>query len=94
MGRLGIVAQCCWNSNSLASIVPFNKACLNSGLAGPILAPRRVLRLSRRPARSENTLTPGWLDRILYALLAAESPVAARLRLPCGTSAVILARPR
>ena len=92
MGRLGIVAQCCWNSDSLASIVLFNETCLNSVLAGPILAARRVLRLSRWRARSENTLTPRWLDPILYALLAAESPVAARL--PYGTSAVVLARPR
>ena len=94
MGRLGTVAQCCWNSNSLTSIVPFSETCLNSVLAGPILAARRVLRLSRRRARSENTLTPRWLDRMLYALLAAEAPVAARLRLPYGTSAVVLARPR
>ena len=77
-----------------AGFVPFKETCLNSVLAGPILAARRVLRLSRRRARSENTLTPRWLDRILYALLAAESPVAARLRLPYGTSAVVLARPR
>ena len=77
-----------------AGFVPFKETCLNSVLAGPILPARRVLRLSRRRARSENTLTPRWLDPILYALVAAEAPVAARLRLPGGTSAVVLARPR
>ena len=77
-----------------AGLAPFKETCMNSILAGPILAARQLLRLSRRHARSENTLTPRWLDPILYALLAAESPVAARLRLPYGTSAVVLARRR
>jgi SAM-dependent methyltransferase len=66
--------------------------CMNTALALPILAARRVLRLTGMAARSENRILPGLLNPILYAIFAAEAPVVARWDVPYGTSVVCLAR--
>jgi len=68
--------------------------CMNAALALPVLAARRALGWSGWAARSENKLTPGWLDPLLYAIFAAEAPIAARWSIPYGTSVVCLARRR
>ena len=66
--------------------------CMNSALALPVWCARRLLRWSGRRPRSENTLTPTWMDPLLYAIFVAEAPLAARWRLPYGTSIVCVAR--
>ena len=77
-----------------AGFAPLKETCMNSVSAAPIFAAPRLLILSGRAAGSKNSLTPRWFDQILYALVAAKVPLAARLRLPYGTSAVVLARRR
>jgi SAM-dependent methyltransferase len=75
-----------------AGLAPVKTTCINLLLALPILVARTALRRSGRTARSENTLTPRWMDRLLYAVFVSEAPLAARWRLPYGTSVVCLAR--
>ena len=66
--------------------------CMNTVLALPILAARRILRLTGLTPRSENQLLPGLLNPILYSIFAAEAPVVSRWDVPYGTSVVCLAR--
>ncbi len=66
--------------------------CLNTLLALPILAVRRLLRLTNFAARSENQILPNLLNPIMYAIFAAEAPIVSRWDMPYGTSVVCLAR--
>jgi SAM-dependent methyltransferase len=66
--------------------------CMNTLLALPILAARRILGRTNMAARSENQLLPALLNPILYSIFAAEAPFVSRWNAPYGTSVVCLAR--
>lgn len=55
----------------------------------PILVARKLLRLLRRPLRSDNELTTPLLNRILAPIFAAEGYLLPYLNLPVGVSLLV-----
>lgn len=68
--------------------------CINMILSIPILLVRKILNKTGIPPRSENRLTPGWLNPFLYAVFATEMMLVNRMDIPWGTSIVSVARAR
>jgi SAM-dependent methyltransferase len=65
---------------------------INSLLAIPIYAARRLITLTGLHIESENTLHPGWANPVLRRIFAAEAGVVPRLSLPFGVSLLLVVR--
>jgi SAM-dependent methyltransferase len=65
---------------------------INSLLAIPIYAARRLITLTGLRIESENTLHPGWANPVLRRIFAAEAAVVPRLSLPFGVSLLLVVR--
>jgi SAM-dependent methyltransferase len=72
---------------------PVQRFYFNFILFLPILAARKLMRVTRPPVENESELNPGWLNIILTQVFRLDVALAPVLQPPFGVSALVLAVP-